>query len=152
MRATLFGATLLLLAVPVSGSALERAFYLTKKSVPATEATSACAPRYHMASIFELLQPGALHYDASVGMTVGDSGAGAPAGEQGWVRSGTAGREWSCDWWTNNTASGQYNAVLGSRNTADAPFATVTGGLLTPPTVTITAEAPLTPGGTRALT
>src|SRR5690242_21723090 len=103
MRATLLGATLLLLAAPLPGSALERSFYLTKKRVPANEATTACAPRYHMASIFELLEPGALHYDANEGMTAGDSGAGAPAGEQGWVRSGTAGREWSCDWWSNTT-------------------------------------------------
>lgn len=78
------------------GPAFVRAFYLTKETVPANKALTACALGYHMASRFELLDVSALAYDPSRGFTTSDSGSGPPMrGEQrgeppaaGWIRTG----------------------------------------------------------------
>ena len=92
-----------LLLFPLGASAQQRKFFLTKDAVPATQATKACGPAFHMASTFELVDPGALRYDTTKGMTVVDSGSGPPAGVQGWIHSGTAGPSWSCNGWTDRS-------------------------------------------------
>jgi hypothetical protein len=76
--------------------AFVRAFYLTRETVPANRAPTACALGYHMASRFELLDVSALAYDGSRGFTTSDAGSGPPMrgeprGEPpaaGWIRTG----------------------------------------------------------------
>jgi hypothetical protein len=64
-----------------------RKFYLTQTSHDGSEALSACVDGYHMASLWEILDPSNLSYDTSLGATVADSGSGPPNGS-GWIRTG----------------------------------------------------------------
>ena len=85
---------------PVNRAAVEgrRRFYLTKASFQGNRALTACAPGYHMASRFEILDVSVLDYDTSMGLTTDDSGSGPPSmaasyespGPSGWVRTGGA--------------------------------------------------------------
>ena len=65
-----------------------RAFYLTTTTHTGAQATTACAAGFHMASLWEIFDPSNLRYDATVGATADDSGAGPPF-LGGWVRTGT---------------------------------------------------------------
>lgn len=87
-----------------------RAFYLTQASYTGGAALDACAPGFHMASLWEIFDPSNLKYDTSLGFTTDDSGSGPPSGvsEVGWVRTGR-GKESSntvnapnCAAWTNS--------------------------------------------------
>ena len=65
-----------------------RKFYRTKDAYTPTLASTACAPGYHFASIWELLDPSNLEYagelpDAWVGPLY-DMGEGPPTGSEGW--------------------------------------------------------------------
>ena len=67
-----------------------RSFYLTDDNHDADEATSVCAPGYHMASLWEILDVSniAYAYDHPDTHTKADSGQGPPAQWYGWVRTG----------------------------------------------------------------
>ena len=72
-----------------------RGFYLTfstHKGGPGTEVgpLNACESGYHMASIYEILDPSNLRYATEVAnaATKGDSGQGPPQATAGWVRTG----------------------------------------------------------------
>jgi hypothetical protein len=66
-------------------------FYLTKTSHSGSQALSACATGYHMASLWEIFYFSNLKYNSELGATVADSGFGPPIGIDGtgWVRTGT---------------------------------------------------------------
>lgn len=64
-----------------------RKFYLTQTNHDGSQALSACAAGYHMASLWEILDPSNLSYDTSLGTTTADSGSGPPNGA-GWIRTG----------------------------------------------------------------
>lgn len=68
-----------------------RRYYLTPQTFAGNHGANVCTPGFHMASITELTGASALVYDPQLGFTQGDSGAGAPTNEVGWVRSGGAG-------------------------------------------------------------
>src|SRR5262249_19001642 len=53
-------------------------------------AMRACAAGYHMASIYEILNPSNLKYDIKLGWTLADSGEGPPTASIGWIRTGFA--------------------------------------------------------------
>lgn len=65
-------------------------FYLTTDTFTGAEMLSACTNGYHVASIWEILDPSALVYDTSLGYTQADSGQGPPSYHwaHGWVRTG----------------------------------------------------------------
>ena len=67
-----------------------RKFYLTKTEHNGAQALSACAPSYHMASMWEVFDLSNLRYDTALGDTSADSGSGPPnlEGGQGWIRTG----------------------------------------------------------------
>ena len=77
------------LAQGVSG----RQYYLTPDgtSYDGSEAPSACAEGYHMASIWELLDLSNLTYNTTLGYqhASSDQGDGPPTGRDGWVRTGS---------------------------------------------------------------
>ena len=77
------------LAQGVSG----RQYYLTPGGniYDGSEAASACAEGYHMASLWELLDLSNLTYNTTLGYqhASGDQGDGPPAGADGWVRTGS---------------------------------------------------------------
>jgi hypothetical protein len=78
-----------------------RQFYLTQTTHTGDTALYACAPGYHMASMWEILDPSNLLYNTTLGATQDDAGEGPPNDLDGWVRTG-------------NNASGGGNA--GSAN------------------------------------
>lgn len=92
-----------------------RLFYQTQATVTAGNALDACADGYHMASLWEILEPSNLQYDTVLGHTAADSGEGPPVwggpGDYGWVRTGnvnddvtsTAGLA-NCATWTSSNA------------------------------------------------
>ena len=86
-----------------------RAYYLTTTSFTGSEALTACATGYHMASYYEIANPSALRYETTLGLVLADQGGGPPSGGLGgfgWVRSGTG--EWgrNCQVWTSNDGEG----------------------------------------------
>ncbi|MEJ2212432.1 MAG: hypothetical protein P8129_25875 [Anaerolineae bacterium] len=106
-----------------SSSAL-RQYYLTPSGYDGANATSACAAGYHMASMWEIVEPSSLKYNTDLGRTEGDSGQG-PTAWPGWVRTGTMASpgampgEGNCEGWTENDsgASGTLaNLSWGSAN------------------------------------
>jgi hypothetical protein len=71
------------------GTSGKRFFYLTPGEYIGQVADTACAAGFHMASIWEILDPSALEYDTSNGRGLGDSAEGPPAGMPGWIRTGS---------------------------------------------------------------
>jgi hypothetical protein len=70
-----------------------RKFYLTVDRFDGAQAPAACAPGFHMASMWEILDPTGLRYDTTLGFTQADSGSGPPADDDfaadyGWIRTG----------------------------------------------------------------
>jgi hypothetical protein len=87
-----------------------RSFYLTPLQYDGAHARRACASGYHMASLWELVDPSILRYDTLLGLTRDDSGQGPPS-TGGWVRTGGPRRgiggagEVNCEGWTTASAS-----------------------------------------------
>jgi hypothetical protein len=108
---------------PKKGSeSSQRAFYLTPFTSDGSQVLTACAPGYHTASIWEVLDPSNLRYDTTLGFMEADSGSGPPTAS-GWIRTGRPplGSEFSpapnCFAWTDNQ---------------DVTFGTVAGLTLNP--------------------
>ena len=87
----------------------QRQYYLTSTTRNGASALSACASGYHMASLWEILDPSHLKYNTTLGQTDGDSGQG-PTTWPGWVRTGTTlgvgamPGEGNCQAWTEDAA------------------------------------------------
>ena len=86
-----------------------RQYYLTTETFDGASADSACAAGYHMASLWEILDPSNLVYNTALGYTTDDSGQGPPTTRNGWVRTGyekslSGAGQGNCDAWTNNSS------------------------------------------------
>ena len=96
-------------AGPLATSAGMPGYYLTRDPAPnGLQALTACAPGYHMASLWEILDPSQLRYDVDLGAARDDSGHGPPSFLEGLIRTGyngntnlTAGQA-NCDHWQSN--------------------------------------------------
>lgn len=96
-----------------------KSYYLTQTQHNGSQALTACAEGYHMASLWEIFDPSNLKYDTALGADSNDSGSGPPtvaivAGHifsGGWIRtgggsvSGGAPGEANCSNWTLDTAA-----------------------------------------------
>jgi hypothetical protein len=97
-----------------------RAYYLTSTTHLPDSALTACAPGFHMASIWEIIDPSNHNYDTTRGFTRGDSGSGPPSGRFGWIRTGFDADgspqtgEGNCVGWS--TAVSDYGAIAGLPN------------------------------------
>jgi hypothetical protein len=98
-----------------------RRFYLRNASVPGNATLTACPAGFHMASIFELLDVAALHYDATLpnASLRQDMGSGPPSSVIGWVRTGTGNATVvggvgsnNCGTWTSNDPGHNGTAVF----------------------------------------
>lgn len=86
-------------------------FYLTDANVATNQALTACAPGFHMASFWEIVDPSNLTYafDHPDAHTKSDSGYGPPSGWYGWVRTGNdsstfdAAGQGNCATWTSTS-------------------------------------------------
>jgi hypothetical protein len=116
-----------------------KSYYLTRTNHDGSQALSACATGYHMASFFEIIDTSNLKYDTQLGVTTVDSGSGPPTGVfgSGWIRTGyfqadgSTGPGFSnCKAWTSaNEADGGTNAFL-FLGTASGDFKEVTPWIL----------------------
>lgn len=84
-----------------------RKFYLTQTSHSGSQALTACAAGYHMASLWEIFDTSNLKYDTALGLTTADSGFGPPH-VAGWIRTGNVTAETgnvlgigNCNAWTS---------------------------------------------------
>lgn len=86
-----------------------RQFYLTQSDIfMGNMALTACAPGYHMASLWEIADPSNLKYNPSLGFKQDDSGEGPPSDTGGWIRTGYASSnsddegKGNCNVWASN--------------------------------------------------
>ena len=112
-----------------AGACARPRFYLTKEGFRGDAALSACVPGFHMASLWEILDPSQLQYDTTLGRGREDSGQGPPIA-QGWIRTGAAANaqpnvngdaepgEVNCDAWTS---TGLYGTVAQLESQWDRP-------------------------------
>jgi hypothetical protein len=95
-----------------------RKFYITKNGNTGSQALTACDAGYHMASLWEILDPTNLRYNTELGRTSQDSGFGPPNGIFGWIRTGSSGGfspppgQDNCDAWTSDNPGGGGSVVL----------------------------------------
>jgi hypothetical protein len=89
--------TLQTTAATVAPADSRRGFYLTDSTHDGAQALDACAPGFHMASIYEIFDPSNLRYATDAEATKDgvvdierneDSGVGPPSSRVGWVRTG----------------------------------------------------------------
>lgn len=119
-----------------------RRFYLTTTRHDGSQAPTACAAGFHMASVWEIREPGVLDYESTLGATTADSGDGPPTAPgigvappndfYGWVRSGyvAVGNStgMNCSAFTSNSPSfggpviGLYYEIGVNNSTAIAPW------------------------------
>ena len=96
----------------------QRTFYLTQTTHNGSQALTACAQGYHMASLWEIFDTSNLRYNTELGFTDSDSGFGPPSGftiggdpvnAAGWIRSGGPSFDGgvigqaNCSVWTGNS-------------------------------------------------
>jgi hypothetical protein len=81
---------ILLIGVAINADAKKKArkFYITQDFFHATQALTACADGYHMASLWEIFDTTNLRYDTKLGFTFADSGFGPPSAVGGRIRTG----------------------------------------------------------------
>ena len=104
-----------------------RAFYLTNSRWDGASAPGACADGFHMASLWEILDPTDLRYATEVSdkKRNSDSGFGPPAREAGWIRTGNSSRSdqtdlnskgdggvVNCDAYTSNSSDAEGSVVF----------------------------------------
>lgn len=65
-----------------------REFYLTVDTFDGAAALEACAEGFHVASMWEILEPSNLKYNTTLGKIAGDSGFGPTVDDDGWIRTG----------------------------------------------------------------
>ena len=88
-----------------------REYYLTTSTYGASSATTACESGYHMASLWEILDPTILRYNTTLGYTRADSGSGPPS-YLGWARTGYSSNhdgsvgQANCTGWSDTVGNG----------------------------------------------
>jgi hypothetical protein len=105
---------------PLASSAGMRQYYLTMDWYEGDEALTACASGYHMASLWEILDPSNLKYNTDLGDTGDDSGQGPPSLSGGWVRTGYSSSG------SSTKGIGNCNAWTSSDCSPDGPYACLT--------------------------
>ncbi len=92
-----------------------RRYYLTATNThTGSQALTACAVGYHMASLWEIHDITGLRYETSLGFTELDSGSGPPTSQQGWVRTGGTPRNLSGIQGENNCLAWESNEQAGT--------------------------------------
>jgi hypothetical protein len=97
----------------------QRKFYLTKTKHDGSQALTACAAGYHMASLWEIHDPSNMRYNTALGLTSPDSGSGPPTTvlSEGWIRTGRfnegshAGGA-SCQEWTADGSGSELGTAV----------------------------------------
>ena len=94
-----------------TGSFHYRKYYLTPTTHLGDQALSACAAGYHMTSVSELGEATLLRYNTVLGLSLADSGEGAPTHIAGWARTGGIASVneafGNCSAWTSSSGAHQ---------------------------------------------
>jgi hypothetical protein len=115
-----------------------RQFYVSTIEADGAHALTTCAKGFHMASLWEILNPTDLAYNATLGENQDDEGLGPPSGLIGWIRNGwpaNAGNPGgNCTAWTSNGSSdfGTFASLTspdrwGSPSTVISPWVSSAG-------------------------
>jgi hypothetical protein len=102
---------------PLAGATGLRWYYLTQSGYNGADADTACASGYHMASVWEILDPSNLAYDVTLGYEEADSGQGPPSCTLGWVRTGNINDasiivgSGNCNTWNSNDPGDSGTAI-----------------------------------------
>jgi len=95
-----------------------RKFYLTVDRYAGDQVLTACAGGYHMASLYEILDPTDLRYNTELGLRSADSGFGPPTEPwaTGWIRTGYFANAGSpgasnCSFWTSGVGSSDHGTI-----------------------------------------
>lgn len=99
-----------------------RRYYLSPNVRSGDIAQSACAPGFHMASLWEILDVSVLAYDTALGVLADDSGRGPPSDSIGWIRTGSSENFGT----TAGTANCNAWSSLGSGSLAGGTYAALT--------------------------
>lgn len=106
-----------------------RQFYLARIGADGGAALTVCEEGYHMASLWEILDPSNLKYNTDLGVTRTDSGEG-PVTYWGWVRTGYVGStsdvpgRGNCNGWTTNV-SDAYGTLVNLAQQWDPNYANI---------------------------
>jgi hypothetical protein len=87
----------------------QRTYYLTQTEHNGSQALTACAAGYHMASLWEIFDTSNLKYNTQLGFTSSDSGFGPP-NAFGWVRTGHHSNSFASPGLTNCNAWTSFNS------------------------------------------
>lgn len=98
----------------LSWQSFHRRYYLSTATATGLHATEACLAGFHMASLFEILDPTVLRYaHGPSALSSPDAGQGPPAAFSGWIRTGwfqastdpAPSGQPNCNAWASETAS-----------------------------------------------
>ena len=99
-----------------------KSYYLTQTTPNGSQALTACAVGYHMAALYEILDPSNFKYDTQLGLIRDDSGSGPPPNVTGWIRTGSVANGsgqpgfGNCNAWTSASLTDSGTAVALSIN------------------------------------
>ncbi len=107
-----------------------RGYYLTQGTYDGSQAVSACASGYHMASLWEIHEPSNLRYETALGANTEDSGWGPPTlPYMGWIRTGNSSSNdayvlgaGNCNAWTSSAAADYGTAIFLPTDWTAAPI------------------------------
>ena len=94
-----------------------KSYYLTQTTHNGSQALTACASGYHMASLYEIIDPSNLKYDTQLGFTYADSGTGPATNVAGSIRTGSGSNGFNtpgfgnCYAWTS-ASNADYGTVV----------------------------------------
>ena len=105
-----------------------KSYYVTASNHNGIQALTACADGYHMASLWEILDPSNLRYNTQLGATSDDSGFGPPtaASSEAWIRTGGGASNsetvgiGNCNAWTS-ASHDDFGSVVRLDSPWDAP-------------------------------
>jgi hypothetical protein len=104
----------------IADQATLRQYYLTEADTyTGSQPKTACAAGYHMASLWEILDPSNLRYNINLGYERADIGTGPPTATFGWIRTGydsndgstSAAGQANCSVWSIDS-SGKYGTTV----------------------------------------
>jgi hypothetical protein len=123
---------IILIGVAIDADAKKKArkFYLTQTEVTGSQALTACAKKFHMASLWEIFDTAALQYDTKNGFGLDDSGSGPPAVIGGWARTGSGSNSGpgsgiaNCLSWTTDSGFGSVISLDSSWDSSNISIIT----------------------------
>ena len=97
-----------------------KSYYLTQTQHNGSQALTACAEGYHMASLWEIRDTSNVRYNTVLGLTYADSGFGSPTNQTGWIRTGAVANA------SSNPGFGNCNAWMSASSMDEGTIVALT--------------------------